>query len=396
MSDRWKERLRWTAVAFILLGHNLFVGWFYLWGTLIPEALEWLKLHWLTVIEVFAGLCLLYRLLWSRLKLLLPRIKPFRSKLWRAQGWFRRKKEDVRLKLIEIVVVILIGLAGVGIVWWQIAAAAKNAKEGSEATLFSGAVAQLSVGEDEDPPLAARVGALATLHNLMESDPEKYYWDVLKVTAVYIRQNSVETCRGAEEPPRLCPSPREDVSRALSILRDHRNHRDKAPDRGKNIFDQGKNIFDRAELLNLRQAHLKLANLHRVDLQGASLVGADLRDTFLFGADLRDANLRGADLQGASLVGADLRDANLRDAALYRAILSSTVLERASGLTKERLKQAYVNNKTTFPGGEKRDCDQLFKEGWLIHEVDDTCPKEKLGENEDGRPMFWRTDPAAN
>ena len=388
MSDRWKTRLRLLNTV-LLLGLALFFGWFHLWGAL-PKVLEWLELRWLTAVLVSLAVVLSFFLF----RFPLRRIGAgLRSRLRRVWGWFWGKNEDIRLKLTELAVVVLIGVAGVWIVRLEISETAENAKDGRLAALFSGAVAQLGVDkskEDADPPLATRVGALSTLHNLMEADPERYYWDVLKATAVYIRQNSRELCQnaGTETLPQPCSSPREDVESALTILRDHKWQRNRAPN-------------GRGEHLDLHEAHLVRANLIGADLRGADLNGADLRDVNLevvdlvgadlvgvnlVGADLRGASLagvhlRGADLRGANLRGADLRGANLRGVSLRGAILWGAGLRDAESVTEKQLKQAYVDVDTTFPDGKKRDCAQLFEEGWPIHWRDRTCDKEDADED---------------
>jgi uncharacterized protein YjbI with pentapeptide repeats len=105
---------------------------------------------------------------------------------------------------------------------------------------------------------------------------------------------------------------------------------------------------------NLNDASLSWANLYDADLSGANLSGAKLTSTDLSNADLSYASLSGAHLNFTVLSTADLSDANLSNAKLYEAWLSDANLERAEGITEERLEQqGAVLEGATMPDGSK-------------------------------------------
>ncbi len=99
---------------------------------------------------------------------------------------------------------------------------------------------------------------------------------------------------------------------------------------------------ERAALRNavLQQAKLHDANLERADLNGARLSVADLMSANLTGADLRGADLWMSDMQDAILDGTDLRGANLTE---------------VTGLTRQQLAQAIVDDETRLPSGLSKE-----------------------------------------
>ncbi|MGH8056597.1 MAG: pentapeptide repeat-containing protein [Candidatus Entotheonellia bacterium] len=115
---------------------------------------------------------------------------------------------------------------------------------------------------------------------------------------------------------------------------------------------------------NLRVARLEWAKLGWATLHGAILTWATLREADLRGTQLQGATLVWADLQKADLQGADLRWANLQLADLQEADLSGVALEGAdltatnlrganlrttTGLTREQLEPAIVDENTHLP-----------------------------------------------
>jgi uncharacterized protein YjbI with pentapeptide repeats len=112
---------------------------------------------------------------------------------------------------------------------------------------------------------------------------------------------------------------------------------------------------------NLRGVNLRGLKLHGVDLSGFELENADLRSTifddwyskreFLFHrTSFQGANLKNADLRKANFIGANLRDANFTGAKLQGTILQGADLTGATGLTKEQIESAILNNETKLPG----------------------------------------------
>jgi hypothetical protein len=129
---------------------------------------------------------------------------------------------------------------------------------------------------------------------------------------------------------------------------------------------------------NLREAHLRGANLREAHLRGADLREAHLKRAYLEahleGADLSSARLEeayldGARLEGAILIGANLKGAilnkaNLEGAVLWCAHLKGAYLSEAhlegadfggapllgaTGLTREQLTKAILDEKTILP-----------------------------------------------
>jgi uncharacterized protein YjbI with pentapeptide repeats len=115
---------------------------------------------------------------------------------------------------------------------------------------------------------------------------------------------------------------------------------------------------------NLRVARLEWAKLGWATLHGAVLTWANAQEADLRGADLQGATLTWADLQKADLQGADLRWANLQMADLRGADLSGVAFEgadltatnlagadlrTATGLNRQQLEPAIVDETTQLP-----------------------------------------------
>jgi len=181
--------------------------------------------------------------------------------------------------------------------------------------------------------------------------------------------------------------------------------------RGANLFNanlQGVNLYGaNLQGVNLAQANLQEADLRGADLQGAILTNtiltradlfrADLSKARLWVTDLRQATLQRTDLRGASLDGADLRGAdlaladlggaslrravvlgrgsleitftkpnmkafvlgrgdrkgevgtNLSGVSFHEANLKGADLSETTGLTKEQIQSAIIDEKTQLP-----------------------------------------------
>lgn len=105
---------------------------------------------------------------------------------------------------------------------------------------------------------------------------------------------------------------------------------------------------------SLYMAFLEKAKLNQASLKGASLEGAHLTDADFCKADLENANLREAHLENTKLWEANLKGANFESADLQYAIFSKTHLEgadlsKAIGLTRDQLKNAFIDKTTKLP-----------------------------------------------
>jgi len=116
--------------------------------------------------------------------------------------------------------------------------------------------------------------------------------------------------------------------------------------------------------VNLARADLYLSTLGDARLNSACLVDADLSESKLSGADLSRAcldfadlscanlalaNLSHASLASASLEGASLYSARLNGADLREARLNGADLRWASGLTREQIESAWIDERTALP-----------------------------------------------
>jgi hypothetical protein len=105
------------------------------------------------------------------------------------------------------------------------------------------------------------------------------------------------------------------------------------------------------EGLNFSGAELKGLALSDLDLEEADLSGADLEQADLSGADLEEADLRNADLKEATLSGADMEGAAMAGARLDHADLRGANLAGATGIDRDELEKACLDDKTVLPAG---------------------------------------------
>lgn len=105
------------------------------------------------------------------------------------------------------------------------------------------------------------------------------------------------------------------------------------------------------EGLDFEGAELKGLSLSGVEMEDVDLSGADLEEADLAGADLEGADLRDADLKGTNLAGADLEGALLDGAQMSHADLRGANLAGASGLDRDRLERACLDEHTVLPPG---------------------------------------------
>ena len=119
--------------------------------------------------------------------------------------------------------------------------------------------------------------------------------------------------------------------------------------------DHNKLIFEK----NLKGANLQGAILAGADLSGFDVENANLRGTMLSVflpheplfqmTTLQGANLKNADLREADLNRANLKNVNLEGAKLNKAKLQHADLTGATGLTKEQIDSAVIDEKTKLP-----------------------------------------------
>lgn len=98
------------------------------------------------------------------------------------------------------------------------------------------------------------------------------------------------------------------------------------------------------EIANFAESNLKSASFWGANLQNAFLGKAHLEGAILWGTNLRNATLVNANLGGASFVGAILDGAILMGAQLKGVDISC-----ATGLTREQLAEAIIDDKTILP-----------------------------------------------
>jgi hypothetical protein len=126
-------------------------------------------------------------------------------------------------------------------------------------------------------------------------------------------------------------------------------------------------------LSTLGEARLNSARLVDADLSEAKLSGADLSRASLDSADLSCANLASANLSHASLAyasldGASLYSAKLNGADLREARLNGADLRWTSGLTREQIESAWIDERTTLPEGLEKIKPEILKRQRLRQE----------------------------
>jgi uncharacterized protein YjbI with pentapeptide repeats len=123
----------------------------------------------------------------------------------------------------------------------------------------------------------------------------------------------------------------------------------------------------------MRGASLAFGTFQNASLDAADLTDADVSYVMAGKSRFINADLTGAVLDQANLVGADLRWAHMDGVSLNRTFLQGANLRNVSGLRKESLVQAFIDNKTEC-GELKYVCDGMPKipapELYVQREVD--------------------------
>ncbi len=225
------------------------------------------------------------------------------------------------------------------------------------------------VGDDK---LEVRLGGIYALERITRGS-EKDHGPIMEFLTAYVREKApwpppqktktrvkqLETKK--PEPPgpgRKTPEEEEirppaDIQAILTVI-------------GRRSRTFGKGETQRLDLrsTDLRGADLQNAHLERAKLSRAHLERADLEEAHLERAKLNFARLEGADLRGAHLEGADLEEAHLDKAKLWGAHLERARLKgaylkgarlegadlrEATGLTREQIESAIIDEKTRLP-----------------------------------------------
>lgn len=228
------------------------------------------------------------------------------------------------------------------------------AQEGQITERFTRAIEQL--GSDR---MEVRLGGIYALERIA-GDSDKDYWPIMETLTAFVRENSAwrELPPDSPEPvfgqkpaspaPEAEVKPATDIQAILTVL-----------GRRKYRFGQGEDQpldlrgtdLRRADL---RAAHLEGAILYKAYLEGAILIEshleqANLIQVHLERADLKGAYLERANLWGANLEGAFLVKAHLEGAVLWGAHLELAVLQEATGLTREQLATAFLDENPKLP-----------------------------------------------
>ena len=177
------------------------------------------------------------------------------------------------------------------------------AEKGQITERFTRAINQLGVGDNHDPKLEIRLGAIAALDHIAR-DSEDYFWTVMDVLTAYFRVNASRfepqapiTQKPATEVPGL-----RHVSADIRALLELFIKRVPAKDHKAR-----------------RRLSLTFADLRSTILGAVDLAGMNLGQARLEGAYLSDAHLEGASLLVAYLERADLQHAHLEGGRSWRS-----------------------------------------------------------------------------
>jgi hypothetical protein len=267
---------------------------------------------------------------------------------------------------------------GIILTFWRIRTLEKQvlvAQEGQITERFTRAIEQL--GSDK---VAIRFGGIYALERIA-NDSDKDYWPIIETLTAVVRAAPLR-----ESP---VASLYMDVQAILTVLARRKYHfgqgenqpldlrgtdlrgadlrgahLERADLRGAHLeraFLDGAHL-ERASLGEahlerafLRKTHLEKAILMEAHLEGAVLSGAHLERADLAGAHLeeeailRGAHLEKAILENAHLEGADLSGAHLEGAFLHGAHLEGANLTRTTGLTRQQLATAILDENTRLP-----------------------------------------------
>jgi hypothetical protein len=215
------------------------------------------------------------------------------------------------------------------------------AQEGQITDRFTRAIGQL--GSDK---MKVQLGGIYALERIA-NDLDKDYWLIMETLTAYVREHARWRVAIAEEggeeaappvamttlAPTASPKPPTDIQAILTVLGRRKYHFDKGEAMRMDLTGtdlRGAALWKtHLEGANLRGANLEAANLVEAHLEGADFFGAHLKEAFLNKAHLKKANLDYANLEGSILIQAQMKNANFSGAHLEKARLSRANLEGA-------------------------------------------------------------------
>jgi uncharacterized protein YjbI with pentapeptide repeats len=106
----------------------------------------------------------------------------------------------------------------------------------------------------------------------------------------------------------------------------------------------GAKVFGGGEKVSMERAYLPASIFTDANLKGVDLRDTDFQNADLSRADLSNADLSRADLRNAKLIGASFSDAQLTDTDFRGSDLT-----QASGLTRDQIAHAKVDQSTKLP-----------------------------------------------
>ena len=204
--------------------------------------------------------------------------------------------------------------------------------------------------------MSVRLGGIYALDRLMEDDRQRYYSEIMKVSAAFARKPITDDSKEFQN------GVRDDVQAVMELI-GRRNdpsrwqRRSGLPDADRSVL-----LHERGLVL-LHGAQLRGAVLIHGNYREVAFTDADLTGAFCYKADFSDAScevanfsnaklievnmcrvrLTGAVLMGAILAGSNLSGADLRDADLSDADLSGSGDLPVTGLTQEQIDRAKAN-----------------------------------------------------
>jgi hypothetical protein len=236
----------------------------------------------------------------------------------------------------------------------------QGAQEGQITERFTRAIEQL--GSDK---VAIRLGGIYALERIA-NDSDKDYWPIIETLTAYVRDNAPwreQSRDGGEEDPgekqtvaeRLRfpwqepkTKPATDIQAVLTFLARRKYSYGKGETAHLDLHNtdlRGAKLAD----INLEEAILDEAHLDEAMFTEANIKNAYLNGTHLKGALIIASNLSGASLSESHLEGAIFASSNLEGAILYSAQLGGANLHDATGLTREQLAHATIDDKTQLP-----------------------------------------------
>jgi hypothetical protein len=262
-------------------------------------------------------------------------------------------------------------LAVIGIIltFWRIRTLEKQvmvAQEGQITERFTRAIEQL--GSDR---MEVRLGGIYALERIA-NDSDKDYWPIMETLTAYVRERAPwrdipqekKVDASATEP--ASPEqesdikPATDIQAVLTVLGRRKYRYDQKEEKGRlnltNTDLRGLDLMSaNIEGADLRRAHLERANLWGVHLEGTDLALAHLEGANLTGVHMEEAILTEAHLEKAILVRSNFERSFLGgthfEGILYfiEVNLKGANLQNATGLTREQLANAILDETTVLP-----------------------------------------------